>query len=120
MPTTTAPPATVAVGAHVYEVLVGVDAVNALSIDQRKAMNAHTDLDALVIHVRGDLPHTRNAEVLLHEIIHAALDAAGLTDPSGPLGDSDGDLEEQVVVGLAPVLLAVVRNNPALIGYLTS
>jgi hypothetical protein len=44
------------------------------------------------------------AEILLHEILHAAC----IVGNTGV----EGDVEERVVTGLAPVLLMLLRDNP--------
>ena len=61
------------------------------------------------------LPESRPYEqmTVLHEVLHAAWAATGLDDQTC-------DHEEVIVSTLAPVLLAVIRDNPDLIKYLTA
>lgn len=49
---------------------------------------------------------------LLHEALHAVWSTTGLRQ-------LDNDLEEQVVVGLAPLLLDTLKRNPDLVAFLT-
>lgn len=51
-------------------------------------------------------------DTVLHEALHACLFATGLN-----LGDGE---EERLVAALSPVLLAALRDNPALVAYLRS
>lgn len=66
-----------------------------------------------LIYVEARLrPHAAR-EVLLHEALHACWVASNLHRTSA------APREEQVVGSLAPILLEVLRNNPALVRYLT-
>jgi hypothetical protein len=56
------------------------------------------------IEVLDTLTPQIKAEILLHEMLHCALAVAN----SG----LDGEEEERVVSGLAPVLLMMMRDNP--------
>lgn len=53
----------------------------------------------------------RSRVTLLHEVLHACADVAGVDDDKA---------EERVVTVLAPVLLAVLRGNPRLVDWLVS
>lgn len=52
----------------------------------------------------------RQKVTLVHEVLHAALNTAHITD------FSEG--EEDIVTRLAPVLFDIIRNNKALVAYL--
>lgn len=67
------------------------------------------DRHHLVIRVRADLPPTRKAETLLHEVLHAAYDMGHVADK---------DEEEQTVAVLASQLAQIWRDNPDLIRFL--
>lgn len=54
-------------------------------------------------------------EVLLHEVLHAIIGTARID----PFGD-DENAEENLVSQLAPLLLAALRDNPALVAALLS
>lgn len=54
------------------------------------------------------------AEVLVHETLHAMMTVSGL------LSEIGADEEERIVNRLAPVLLALIRDNPDLLAYLTA
>lgn len=53
-------------------------------------------------------------ETLLHEVIHAVMDVTGL---AAVLGVED---EERVVNTMTPTLFACIRENAALVSYLTA
>lgn len=52
-------------------------------------------------------------DTILHEILHAVIAETGLR-----AWFSDQDKEEEMVLVLAPALLEVLRENPALVRYL--
>jgi hypothetical protein len=72
----------------------------------RKDADGWFDYQRATIEVWEGLAPQIKAEVLLHEILHAAC-IAGNTG-------LEGDAEERVVTGLAPVLLMMLRDNPNL------
>lgn len=53
------------------------------------------------------------ADTLVHELLHAATELAGLSDE---LGD---DLEERVVARLAPIIAQTIAENPDLVKAIT-
>lgn len=55
-------------------------------------------------------------DTLLHESLHAVLYAYGL----GTMLDLEKEAEEKLVCGLAPALVALLRNNPLLVEALTA
>ncbi len=68
----------------------------------------------LAIDIDPTLAHDRKVSALLHEVLHASWHFANF-DP-----DNEGKIsEEQVVSGLERILLAVLRDNPDLVAYLT-
>lgn len=67
------------------------------------------DKHHLVIRVRADLPAQRKAEVLLHEVLHAAWEMGDL---------SDGCAEEKVVTVLANQMTQVWRDNPEFVSFM--
>lgn len=69
------------------------------------------DRATLVILIQEDLTPQKQAEVLLHEILHACYDNAGLNmEPTLE--------EERVVNGMGYQLLQVIRDNPKLMVFL--
>lgn len=87
------------VGPHTYTVRTGGKHDDALAADEA---NGTHEGDRLRIRVHSRLPESKQREVLLHEVLHAC----GVDD-------------EAVVTPLAPALLAVLRDNPALVAELT-
>lgn len=63
----------------------------------------------LTIGLDDNQPRSQKADTLLHELIHALLATVKL----------DEDTEEQICLALAPGLLALLRDNPNLVTYLT-
>lgn len=69
------------------------------------------DRTTCVILVREDLSPQKAAEVLWHEVLHAAYSGAGLT-----VGEH---FEERTVNALTYTTLQVIKDNPDLLVYLT-
>lgn len=65
-----------------------------------------TDANSGIIALRSKVPADLQAEVLIHETIHAAIFAYGLTFPSQ---------EEPVANTLGAALAQVIRDNPAFV-----
>lgn len=72
------------------------------------------ELQLIVIRGGGAQTEDKARETLLHETLHAVIGTARIP----PFGDHDD--EETLVGALAPVLLAVIRDNPALVAALIS
>lgn len=62
--------------------------------------------------VDGSLPQDSQAETLLHEVIHAAIDQTNLRG-------KDDEEEERLVAALSPQLFAILRSNPSLVSFIT-
>lgn len=86
--------------------------------DRHRAEEGSHDLqgrcenEALLIAVKGGLALGVEREVVLHEVLHTCMYAAGL-----PLS---GDDEETAVRAITTWLLGVLRENPAFVAYLTA
>ena len=63
-----------------------------------------TDLSGLVIRIRSDLPIQRQAETLMHEVMHGIWSVASI--------DHVIPGEENFVSAFSPVLFQVIRDNP--------
>lgn len=70
------------------------------------------DRETLVILIVDYLPPQREAEVLLHEVLHGAYDCGGLN------AIREGLSEERTVGVLTHQLVAIWRDNPQLVAYL--
>ncbi len=99
---------TIRVGAHTYQLLS--DAAAKIILLGR-LNRGETDSVALTIRVDPDMPSSAYAETLLHETLHAVWHQAGLQRLEVD--------EEDLITALAPTLLAVLRDNPALVATLT-
>lgn len=84
---------------------------------KRPANNARCwglcDRETTTILIHEGLSLPREREVVLHEVTHAAFDTSGLS--------TKDDLPEELVVNdLTFAILGVLRDNPALVAYLTA
>jgi hypothetical protein len=77
--------------------------------------SGNMDADRLRILVQKDQPLMSKRDTALHELIHATL-SQGM---SHRLKEIDKDLEEELVAHLAPRILAMLRDNPEFVKYLT-
>lgn len=111
-------PKRVSVGAYVFGVHVGGPAFDRLLAYHREQhgddadLHAIVDTDNTVIALHPAQSADLKREKLLHEVLHAAFFAAG-GFPGG-----DDEQEEAVVRTLSPLLIEVLRDNPALVAYL--
>lgn len=109
-------PKRVKVGPFRYSVAVGgVEWDQARLASNDPDLVGHADHATLTIAMRPGLVPGAEREVLLHEILHACSNAAG--QPLECM--SHEEAEENAVRVLAPPLLGVLRDNPAVIAYLT-
>ena len=101
-------PKRVKVGPFTYEVKLGGP-----EFAEDTRLLGHCDHRKLEIALLPGLADDATVEVLLHEILHACFNAVGQ-----PLEFVHKDAEEKAVVALAPILLQVLRANPAVLEYL--
>jgi hypothetical protein len=109
------PPRTVKVGVHTYKVVADKAAIDALSASSGEGKLGECDSSALTITIDPTMADTMEKETVVHELLHACCDLAGLQEDPGM--DSAG--EERVVRRLSPLILDVLRANPSLVRYLT-
>jgi hypothetical protein len=100
-------PASVRVGPFDYKVKLW----SALAADNAGAYGM-CDLHRTTILIREDMSETRVAEVLLHEVFHAAYEIAGLKV------DKDDITEERFVNSMGYQMVQVWRDNPDLIRFM--
>jgi len=98
------PPTTVAVGPHTYSVVL---VPSGILKDANRA--GQCNVQGLVIAVDAAQARSQVADTLLHEITHALLEVI----------DLDEDVEERVALAMGPGLLALLRDNPALVRWVT-
>ncbi|CAB4202062.1 hypothetical protein UFOVP1360_45 [uncultured Caudovirales phage] len=104
------PPRKVKVLADTYAVETG-RAVSA-ALDAEGSLG-HCERGELRITLDVSVPHTVAARTMLHEVLHAAWDCT-------PLREMGAAKEETAITALAPVLITVLRENPALVAYLVA
>lgn len=109
------PPAKVKVGPFTYDVVFDSDALNRIAIkaDDTSGLDGAVEFNDHVVFLHGDRAPDFIREVFLHELLHT------LTDMLGIRHELDDDLEEKLVRRLSPPLLALLRDNPKLVAYLT-
>lgn len=84
------------------------------SSEAGEVLDGHISHDKMVISIReGDHALTHRAEVLLHEVLHGILVTTSRKEDIG-------EKEEEVVRALSVALLAVLRDNPEFVKYLTA
>ena len=78
------------------------------------ANGAYSNTHNLIELDKGQSPE-RMRVTLMHECLHALLDAGGIDDL---LNAHHDDLDEQVVGRLAPLMFSWLRENPTALAYL--
>lgn len=112
------PPTTVNVGPSRYRVEFDYEALAQHEHEQRLGpIDGFCWYSACRIVLKPGLARDREAVTVVHEVLHAMLDTAGLGEDLQAV-PYPGDLEEAVINRLAPVLLDVLRRNPRLVSYL--
>lgn len=101
-------PAVIKVAGHNYF-------VESMTQELASALNCIGDCDRnrLIIRIADYLAPSKKAETLLHEVLHACTDAAGLMD-------EPGKTDEDVINPLARVLYSVLVDNPEFVQYIQS
>ena len=104
-------PSEVKVGPFVFTVRGGADVVDFFSATDGDLGDCNTE--HLLIRVSGAQAPGNQREVVWHEALHAAFYSSGLT------AELTEKVEENIVRKLATATLAVLRDNPSLVTYLT-
>jgi hypothetical protein len=99
------------IGPHIYTVSGDLADIEHDSREQGSALNGSCDKNRLRITVAPDQAHTKAAETIVHETLHALTALVGLAD------EWSDTREEQVVSRLAPALCDLLRRNPRLVAY---
>lgn len=104
------PPAFVKVGPYRYRVLVDSDKIREYEHERKGMFAGYTHVSASLIVLDPDVSSQFRRETLWHEVKHAVANVVGL---EGKLS------EEEVLQKVSPMELAVLRDNPELVIYLT-
>ena len=107
------PPAHVDVGPHRYTVVVDEH-----EAQRERVTFGSTDTVYTRIVINPAQAPSQLRDTLTHEVIHALLNNAGLTDFDQAVLDHEA--AERVCRALAPALLLLLRVNPDLAAYLTA
>lgn len=108
------PPRSIRLGPRTYDVHVAPAAAEQL-VDSPGSSDSHKRR----IDLLGSTVPDHLRETLFHEVLHQVLDLAGLTAAHAAAPPEVADeLEERIVTRSAPLLLAVLRDNPTLVKFL--
>lgn len=108
-------PDVITVGPFPYHIIYDGGATAKRSVVALADLVGQCDLNALTIWIDPDRPEARIRETLVHELLHALWDVAGL-----PSRDTERVGQEETVDALASGLTLLLRDNPALVKYLTA
>ncbi|WP_329492529.1 hypothetical protein OG618_37180 (plasmid) [Kitasatospora sp. NBC_01246] len=111
-------PGRLRVGHLLYTVVLDNAVINEENTRSQRTLSGYSDSTEQRIALRADLAPDYEAEVVVHEVLHQCLRVAGI-DPDADAAAGLKDVEERTVNALAGPLLAALRDNPALIDYLT-
>jgi hypothetical protein len=107
-------PKSVLVGPHRYRLVFNKAETDRRSLAEGEVRLGECDHRALTILVDPTQAETQIKDTLLHETLHACMSLIGATE------DISEQIEERLVLRLAPVLLQVLGSNPRLVAYLTA
>lgn len=107
----TALPSSVKVGPYVYAVALDEAKVRVFEHEQRGHRLGYSDHSTLDIVLDPTLVSGRLREVLLHEVLHAVCCVVSAQEKLS---------EEAWLERTGPTLLAVLRENPELVSFLTT
>lgn len=107
-------PESIEVGPFTYTVTTDELARRRAEGAEKSLLNGHTDCEQLTIIVDPAIAPAMLRDTVLHETLHAIADVTGLGHEWGV------EKEETIIRRLSPVLLDVIRRNPALVAYLTA
>jgi hypothetical protein len=114
-------PSTIQIGAVTYTVTSDPDAwVRYEHANNHSGFAGHTDHATATIYINPDLAPEVARLTLWHEVMHA-LCYTVMGDPDWHhLGKEKSDREEAVVAAFESPIVCVLRDNPALVAYLTA
>lgn len=105
-------PGSAQIGAHTYEIRTDPETLLQL---REAGVCGDSRPDRLVIRIDTDLPHTSQAETVLHELLHCCWAQTGLKTE-----ERISEAEELAIASLAPVVFNMLRSNPEIVDYLMS
>jgi len=112
-------PSSLRVGHATYSVAVDTAQIHEANTDAGSNLAGFSNGASQRIVLREDNAPDYQAETLLHEVLHQCLRVSSCR----PDDDSKAglpDVEERAVAAMAGPLLAVLRDNPGLVAYLTA
>lgn len=106
-------PKTVHVGALTYSITDDRAALLERCFEDLSRLLGSTDHVTCSIVIDDRLVEGQKRDTVLHEVLHTVISNCGLSDEWGV------DKEEGIVRRITPGILAVLRDNPDLVAYLT-
>lgn len=105
-------PKHVQVGPHRYRLVFDKHEADRRSLAEGEVRLGECDHRALTILVDPVQADTQVRDTVLHEVLHACMSLIGASE------DVSEQVEERLVLRLAPVLLHLLRSNPRLLEWL--
>lgn len=105
-------PKRIHIGSLTYRVTTDKASVDAACREEGTDLYGRTHHGRLTIALDPTTTDPKQREVLLHEALHCLTEKAGITAELG------AQQEEKLVDRIAPLLLDLLRTNPALVDYL--
>ncbi|OLT26528.1 hypothetical protein BJF83_20805 [Nocardiopsis sp. CNR-923] len=112
-------PDRVRVGHLHLQVLIDQGAIDAASEERDGPLSGYSDAEQQRIVLAPGAGPDFEAETLLHELLHMCLRVSG-RDPNEDAKAEVDDIEESTVNSMSGPLLAILRDNPDLVAYLTA
>lgn len=112
-------PSLLRIGSKRYTVARDDAACDQVAGDLGFSVDGASNAAHAMIVLREGRPHDSDAETLLHEILHQCFRASGCWPDDIKPGRSGVTVEEQLVAALTGPLLGVLRDNPALVSFVT-
>lgn len=112
-------PESVVIGPHTFALEVNTAKVDAECVASQRRILGYTDIGGLRIYLTGApvLVGTMLREVVVHECLHAIWDEQGL---SYAMRQNTAYTEEALIQQCDTAVLALMRDNPALVAWLTA
>ena len=113
-------PSSVVIGPHTFSLVRSTPQVNAKQVAMHAPMWGFCDVgqQLIVIDDAPGLGEGAARETVLHECLHAIMDATGLSYAIGT--EQKAYTEEALLQALDSALLGLLRDNPDLVAWLTS
>lgn len=114
-------PNAVLIGSVIYEVTTNpIDWLRIENATQRKGYYGHTEPLSAIIYISPNTSLDTQRLTLWHEIMHAMCETMMGSPDWLNLGEDNAAREERVIRAFESPVVCVLRDNPALVAYLTA